>query len=94
MLLRADSSWLTAVAVTAIYAGVSWSLGPPEEPARTERTPPAEAPRAPPPDVPRALPSPQRLTADAAGTGTQPDASPPPSEAQVRVVSPEPRVSR
>jgi hypothetical protein len=94
MLLRADSSWLTAVAVTAIYASVSWSLGPPREPARTERTPPAPAPRPPPPDVPRALPAPQRLTADAAGTGTPPDTSRPHSEARVRVEGPEPRVSR
>ncbi len=94
MLLRADSSWLTAVAVTAIYASVSWSLGPPEEPATTEPTPPA-ASRAAPPDVPRAPPSPQQLTADVDGPRTQPEASRPQSEeAQGRVVSAEPRVSR
>lgn len=95
MLLRADSSWLTAVAVTAIYASVSWSLGPPEEPARAEPTPPAAATRAPSPEGPRALPSPQRLTAEVDGPRTQPEAPRPHSdEAPVRAVSPEPRVSR
>jgi hypothetical protein len=82
MLLRADSPWLAAVAVTAIYAGVSWSLGPPEKPAAPA---PASAPRpaASPPAPPRARPAaPQRLTADAASP------QPTPQEARLSAASP------
>lgn len=67
MLLRADSPWLAAIAVTAIYAGVSWSLGPPDKP-----TAPASTPR------PAAPPPAERMTAGA----SSPQPEPPPSEAQ------------